>query len=215
MVTQSKIWAILLCRIWATLPKSCEFAVSRPKRKEPKKGTEDLQEKCRRARGEKKLTAQDIADASGIPLSTVNNFFSNASKLPSIGTAGPICRVLGVSIDSCWGISPSEQGLQAEADALRSQLHELELESVRLTERVSLMERTISGNRVSSLILLVLNTVLTAALLVYLVIDANIRTEGLILHGQPTAIAYILMALAALSVAAIIIIAARTIKRRK
>lgn len=63
--------------------------------------------------------------------------------------------------------------------------------------------------------LLVFNTILTAALLVYLVIDANIRTEGLILHGQPTAIAYILMALAALSIAVIIAGIVRTVRRKK
>lgn len=174
-----------------------------------------LQDLCRDAKEQKRMTSQDIADASGVPLSTVNNFFAASSRLPSIGTAGPICQVLGVSMDSYYGIAPSEQELQAEAAALRSRLRELELENVRLTERGSLMERTISGNRVSSLVLLVLNTVLTAALLVYLVIDANIRTEGLILHGKPTLIAYILMGLAALSVAAIIMIAARTVKKHK
>lgn len=185
-----------------------------------------LQDLCREIKDRKNLTLQDISDASGIPLSTVNNFFSASSRLPSIGTAGPICQVLGVSIDSYYGIAPSEQELQDELDRLhdvmetgkeqsQKEIHGLELENVRLAERVNLMERTISRNRVSSLILLVLNTVLTAALLVYLVIDANIRTEGLILNGQPTAIAYILMALAALSVIAIIVIAARTIKKRK
>lgn len=173
-----------------------------------------LQDLCRDAKEQKRMTSQDIADASGVPLSTVNNFFAASSRLPSIGTAGPICQVLGVSMDSYYGIAPSEQELLAEANALRSQLRDLELENVRLTERVSIMEGTQTGNRRNLLLMLAVNTVLTIALFAYLVIDANIRTEGLIIHGQPSVLAYILMALTALSVVVIIIGAVRAVRRK-
>lgn len=68
---------------------------------------ESLQEICREAKYRAKMTAQDISDCSDVPLSSVNNFFSSSSKMPSIYTAGPICRVLGVSIDAFFHIKPT------------------------------------------------------------------------------------------------------------
>ena len=76
------------------------------------------------------MTSQDIADQSGVPLSTVNNFFANASKAPSINTAGPICAVLGISIDEFFGITDkltmSEEVLSSKNDMLRAHKKELE-----------------------------------------------------------------------------------------
>lgn len=72
------------------------------------------------------MTAQDIADASNVPLSTVNNFFANASKSPSINTAGPICAVLGISLDEFYGIgthyTATEETLHAENVGLEKHL---------------------------------------------------------------------------------------------
>lgn len=40
----------------------------------------NIQELCRIRKEELKLTYHDISDASGVPLSTVQNFFSKMSK---------------------------------------------------------------------------------------------------------------------------------------
>ena len=77
----------------------------------------NIQELCRIRKEELKLTYQDISNASGVPLSTVQNFFSKLSKAPSIYTVAPICKVLGISLDEVFGISehltPTEETLQA------------------------------------------------------------------------------------------------------
>lgn len=82
----------------------------------------DIQELCRIRKEELKLTYQDISDASGVPLSTVQNFFSKLSKAPSIYTVAPICKVLGISLDEVFGVSehltPTEETLQARNDEL-------------------------------------------------------------------------------------------------
>ena len=82
----------------------------------------NIQELCRIRKEELKLTYQDISDASGVPLSTVQNFFSKLSKAPSIYTVAPICKVLGISLDEIFGISehltPTEETLQARNDEL-------------------------------------------------------------------------------------------------
>ena len=87
---------------------------------------ESLQEICREAKYREKMTAQDISDYSDVPLSSVNNFFSSSSKMPSIYTAGPICRVLGVSIDAFFHIQPTPD------PSLEAQLaHEQEMNQLR------------------------------------------------------------------------------------
>lgn len=76
---------------------------------------QSLQELCREAKYRAKMTAQDISDYSDVPLSSVNNFFASSSKMPSIYTAGPICRVLGVSIDAFFHIRPTpDPSLEAQ-----------------------------------------------------------------------------------------------------
>lgn len=85
-----------------------------------------IQDLCRDKKAALHMTAQDIADKSGVPLSTVNNFFANASKAPSINTAGPICAVLGISIDEFFDIgdhyTTTEETLQAEKVGLEKRL---------------------------------------------------------------------------------------------
>lgn len=85
-----------------------------------------IQDLCRDKKAALRMTAQDIADQSGVPLSTVNNFFANASKSPSINTAGPICAVLGISIDEFFDIgdhyTATEETLQAEKVGLEKRL---------------------------------------------------------------------------------------------
>ena len=65
----------------------------------------NIQEVCKIRKEELKLTYQEISDTSGVPLSTVQNFFSKFSKAPSIYTVAPICKALGISLDEVFGIS--------------------------------------------------------------------------------------------------------------
>lgn len=62
-----------------------------------------LQELCRERKEALHLTYADIAERSGIVEKTVKNFFGDA-KQPSIHTAGPICRALGVSLNGYFDI---------------------------------------------------------------------------------------------------------------
>lgn len=92
---------------------------------------ESLQEICREAKYREKMTAQDISDNSDVPLSSVNNFFSSSSKMPSIYTAGPICRVLGVSIDAFFHIQPSpDPSIEAQL-AHEQEMNQLRVRAIR------------------------------------------------------------------------------------
>lgn len=67
-----------------------------------------LHELCREQKDAQHLTYADIAEMSGIVEKTVKNFFGG-SKQPSINTAGPICRALGVSLDKYFDIVSNDQ----------------------------------------------------------------------------------------------------------
>lgn len=82
----------------------------------------NIQKRCQEQKDLLRLTHQDIADKAGLPLQTVKNFFSRASKSPSVYTVAAICKVLGISLDESFGISehltPTEETLQARNDEL-------------------------------------------------------------------------------------------------
>lgn len=119
----------------------------------------NIQELCKIRKEELKLTYQDISDASGVPLSTVQNFFSKMSKAPSIYTAAPICKVLGISLDEVFGISehltPTEETLQARND-------ELERHVDAKADTIEIMRRGIRIRNVVILILFIMVVLLAA-----------------------------------------------------
>lgn len=82
----------------------------------------NIQKRCQEQKDLLRLTHQDIADKADLPLQTVKNFFSRASKSPSVYTVAPICKALGISLDEAFGISkhltPTEETLQARNDEL-------------------------------------------------------------------------------------------------
>lgn len=102
-----------------------------------------LQDICREAKERKKLTNQDVADKSDVNISTVNNFFSSASKSPSVYTVGPICAVLGVSLDRIFEIVPDEPG--DELTPSERELMERQLKVER--EKQALLERSVKTLR--------------------------------------------------------------------
>lgn len=111
---------------------------------------EQIQDICREKRKELGMSSQELAERSGIPLSTVNNFFAAASKLPSAATAGAICAILGVSMDAVYGIKePPDvaltRQLEREREEYAQQLaHEREKNAL-LLDTIDAQQRTISN----------------------------------------------------------------------
>lgn len=109
-----------------------------------------------------RLTHQDIADKAGLPLQTVKNFFSRASKSPSVYTVAAICKVLGISLDEIFGISehltPTEETLQARND-------ELERHVDAKTDTIEIMRR---GVRIRNIVIAIM-VVIIAMLAVWCV----------------------------------------------
>ena len=118
-----------------------------------------IQEMCKERKTALGLTSQEISDQSGVPLSTVNNFFAHASKSPPLYTAAPICAVLGVSLDAYFGIgdhlTATEETLQAEKDGLEKRLSNKK-ETVELLKKALKFRRHIIYNLLIVIIVLLI-----------------------------------------------------------
>lgn len=162
----------------------------------------NLQDVCREARDRLNFTNQDISDETGIPLSSVKNFFAATSKAPSAISAGLICKALGVSLDEYFGITPAED---TEAQ-LRRQVKECRMssENQRLTE-VNGLQKKLDKSRLSTIYALsFLCAVLSVALIFYIAIDFRIKDAGLIKGGEIGAGAWAIITLAAATVGAMV-----------
>lgn len=78
-----------------------------------------------------KITNQDIVDETRLSPSTVNNFLRGATKDPPLGTAGPICKMLGVSLDDCCDIDA-----HADPTELQQAVQELQQAVQELTQKL-------------------------------------------------------------------------------
>lgn len=69
---------------------------------------EKFNENLRRARLEKKLTQQQVADLLGVAKSTYCQYETGASE-PNILRLKKLAKILGINIDTLLGIEPPEQ----------------------------------------------------------------------------------------------------------
>lgn len=176
-----------------------------------------LQDLCREAKAAQNLTSRELSQLSGVPLSSVNNFFASASKAPALSTVAPLCRVCGVSLDKYFGISefvPPEDRL-----AEMTQGHETELELAllqgrieELTRLLDRLERRDRRQKVRFYVLLTLCTLLSCLLIGYLAFDASIPNGGLVRDGQATVFAWVVVVLLSVSVGVLVSTLLRALK---
>ena len=69
---------------------------------------EKFNENLRKARTEKKLTQQQVADLLGVAKSTYCQYETGASE-PNILRLKKLAKILGINIDTLLGIEPPEQ----------------------------------------------------------------------------------------------------------
>lgn len=155
---------------------------------------QSIQDICREKREQQRITAQMIADESGVSFSTVNNFFSSASKKPTVETTGPICKVLGVSLDQYFGIETPERELSEHEQAL------LERDLSHEREKVRMLEASIRQKNRVIYLLFGMCAVLSALLVMYLVIDSRITNAGLIQFGNPSVMGWVMIGIVVVSV---------------
>lgn len=160
-----------------------------------------LQDTCREARTRMNLTSQELADSSGVPFSSVNNFFASASKQPSVYTAGPICRVLGVSMDRFFNITevvPPEQQLRQ----MQSRYDD-DMRAARLEGSMESMQRRIKAQQALIFTMTAVFALVLLLLALYVTLDYKATNVGLIQGGATSAVAWVMFLLLAVGVGVI------------
>lgn len=163
-----------------------------------------LQDLCREAKAAQNLTSRELSQLSGVPLSSVNNFFASASKAPALSTVAPLCRVCGVSLDRFFGISefvPPEDRL-----ARMTQDHKADMQVVRLkggmeqlSKIVARLEQRERRQKMHIYALVTLCTILACILAGYLAFDFSVPDVGLVQDGQASTLAWVIIILLAAS----------------
>ena len=96
-----------------------------------------LKEARKTKRDQMGLSNQAIADAAGLSIHTVNNYFSSRSKATSAYTVCKIAAVLRQSVDAAYGIVPDESAGSAEktlADQIAHQEQIISMQEKQIAE---------------------------------------------------------------------------------
>ena len=166
--------------------------------------------KIKKARADKGLTQKELAEAAGVPLSSIQKL--NVNNQDALFNCAAVCRVLDVSMDELFGLrSP------ADVTELTSQIHSLELDNVRKDGEIGRLNAVADGDkrhaedvaaRIRSLRSLVLAlagfcTLLVMVVIGYMIFDVHILTAGLFQSAGLSAFAVLLTLLLLAAVAAI------------
>lgn len=170
---------------------------------------DSLPDKLRAEKIRQGMTNQQLSDASGIPIATVNRILTGAVTNPGIFYAASLCAALGLSLDELLGIAHQPDGDSAKIEKMQETLdHKSELLGERqqavdlLRERSAMMEREIqtlnaqiAETRRTWKPLLYglcgLCILLTVVWGVYVVLDAQQPEIGLIRSGAVSPIVWI------------------------
>ena len=172
---------------------------------------EDYPHRVRAAKEEKHYTISDIIERSGVSASAVNKLLAGTQMEPKLYNSAALCKVLGLSLDELFGLTAPE----GSARQAREEMHQLQLENVRLEEENRMGAERVDAQRPVILALLILCTALCAALAGYIAIDAQISNAGMIRGGDPTVVAWSIIVLLVLAVAVIAWAMVRALRRAK
>lgn len=136
-------------------------------------------QKIKAARVAKGLTQKELAEQAGVPLSFITKM--NVNNQDALLNFVAVCRVLGISMDELFGLKGS-----ADVSALTEQIHELELNKVqqardirRLTEVNVEKDKRLYSHRPMLYALVAMCTILTMALIGYMIFDTSLTYAGL------------------------------------
>lgn len=129
-------------------------------------------------------TNRELAERSGVPLSTTAKFFSGALSNPGIFSVAALCIALGLSLDVLMGVKPETHTKDAERiielerllDRTEHDLKQSEILNGYLADGIKERKPLIYG-------LTALCTLLTLSLMAYLMMDMGNGNFGFFTHN--------------------------------
>lgn len=150
-------------RPWASVSMSVGKSM-----KEGKNLKQELWELCRDKKdsANPRITNQQLAERSGLSQNAVGQYLRGETPNAPLSTFGPICKMLGVSVDDYLGIehpAPSSDALQA-----------VRLERDHFKREIELYKRSLRTHRIVTLILVPI----LALVVISLVVDLLVPNVG-------------------------------------
>lgn len=176
------------------------------------------------------LTVNELSERSGVPYSNTSRINSGSQANPLLFNAAAFADTMGMSLNELMGLSPDVE----DASALQDSVRDLELSSAKKDAELNLLrgdlqvaldeaahQREKSDLLYQQLaiktpviyVLIALCSVLSFALVAYLIIDSNIRNAGLIQFGNLGFFAWFFVLLLILSAITVTIIVALVLTR--
>lgn len=176
------------------------------------------------------LTVNELSERSGVPYSNTSRVNSGSQSNPLLFNAAAFADTTGMSLNELMGLSPdaedssvlqesihsielSSAKKDAELNRLRGDLHLAQDEASHQKEKSDLLYQQLSIKTPVIYVLIALCTVLSFSLVVYLIIDSDIRNAGLIQFGNLGFFAWIFVLLLILSAITVMVIVARVLIR--
>lgn len=178
---------------------------------------EQYPKKIREAKEKKRYTINDIVDLSGVSKSAVSKLLDGSQMDPKLYNSVAMCMVLDLSLDELFGLDKPID----HPESMQARIHQLELENAHLSGNVKRLEEVnalqkdqMRTRKPVIFVLLGMCAVLAMCLVVYLFIDSQITAQGLIRNGQPTAVAWFVIAVAATAVIASTVIISMALRKK-
>lgn len=185
---------------------------------------DDFQSRIRREKDAKGFTINTLADAAGVPVTAVGRINAGTQADVKLAYAAALCDALGLSLDKLTGLS-TPTGNEPE---LLEKAHQLELENIKLagentrlqsevehqTEKAALLQGQLTTRRPVIYTLLCSCVAMALALMVYIILDIRVPDVGLIVHGDVSTEAWIVIGMIVAASGIIAWSLVKTIRRR-
>lgn len=161
--------------------------------------------RIRKAKDDRGMTVDELADRSGASFSSVSRLYSGAQVNPQLYNAAAMCKVLDLSLDELFGLQPPANS----PSEMQAEIHKLKVENARLAAANEVQRTQIKSVHSVCYILVFFCVFFAMSLVAYLVFDAQVRNAGLIQGGRLSVVAWVFIGL----IVAAIITAGITIAR--
>lgn len=189
-------------------------------------------EKIKKARIQNGMTVSDLAERSGVPLSTVSKIINGNQSSPNLLNIIALFKALGISADETFGLA----GPSGNEEALTEQVHASETERLNLQisntdlagrlklaeaeakhqkEKADMLQAQLSTRRPVIYGLMCVSAAMAFTLLIYIILDINVPDVGLIQHGQVSVFAWVVIGLIVISTAVIAWSIIRAVRKPK
>ena len=176
------------------------------------------EEVYKRIKSEKKRqnrTAQEIADATGIPISSVNKYLSGKTSNVNLYYTAAACIYFGISLDELFGISPPSNKDAEQTAALAAHLHELERELEYCRKDREHLIASLNSRKIIITVLFGICILLISSFSIGVIYDSMLPHDGFIKNGRIAWISALLISVIVVAIAVTVSIMSRYFYRQE